>query len=549
VTLTENLRTRLTGPPASEGRLAGLRVGARRVGSASPVILAAGVAGIALGVRSLGLIHGFELWVDEMLYADLGASAGRSEMPRLADGPFFLHPPGFFLIEGAVVQVLGLETDDSMALVYDLRWLTAILGALTVALAFLLIRRIAGTAPAVWAAAVLAVEPFVLRNNSRVFLETSACLFVIAGLLVLIDHLSRPERGRWVRRLLGAGVLAGYGVMTKDVLVVFAVLPVLLAVVWRHTLRVREAAVFLLGSALPYTVYLSVLWPTGYLGNWIEAKQGGFARLSGEPQITGFNAPNAPSLVGRLIEEAQQYATSYVLLAVCPLVGLLVVFSRHPGRRLVGLAAIVMGMLGLFLAAFGTFEEQFGYPIMLASIMAVAVAAIELVGRWSVLRRPATALMSVFLVAAVVMGMRLELSDDDGFLQYDTWAAERLPAGARVGVTNDTSARAFGLDPRYGAWSTAPLLHEHGAQYVLTVSQPIEQGYAMARPDLLAWLERHATVQFRDRGETNGETVLWFIDRETLEEGAADGVGGPPPEELDAGTGGEHTSGGDDDGP
>ncbi|SDZ08580.1 Dolichyl-phosphate-mannose-protein mannosyltransferase [Geodermatophilus africanus] len=549
MTLAADLRARAAGGPALRVPRALVAVRDGWVNHSSPVVLAAAVAGVALGVRSFGLVHGFELWVDEMLYADLGASAGRGEMPRLADGPFFLHPPGFFLIAGAVIRVLGLETADSMTLVYDLRWLTAVLGALTVALAFLLIRRIAGTAPALWVAAVLVVEPFVLRNNSRVFLETSACLFVIAGLLVVIDYLAGPERGRWFLRLLGGGVLAGYGVMTKDVLVVFAVLPVLVAVLWRHTLRLREAAVFLVGSALPYTLYLSVLWLTGYLGNWIEAKQQGLARLSGEPQISGFNAPNAPSLVSRLIEEAQQYATSYVLLAICPLAGLIAAFSRHPGRRLVGLAAMIMGMLGLYLAAFGTLEEQFGYPVVLASVMAIAIAPVELACRWPVLRRPATVLMSLFLAAAVFMGLRLELADDDGFLQYDRWAAEELPAGARVGVTNDTSARAFGLDPRYGLWTTAPLLHENGAQYVLTVSHPIEQGYAMAHPELLSWLERHATVLFLDRGETNGETLLWFIDRETLERGAADGVGGPPPEALDAGTGGQHTSGSHDGGP
>src|SRR3712207_1063302 len=120
-----------------------------------------------------------------MHYADLGAAVSRGEIPALADGPFFLHPPGFFLLEGAVIRLLGLETGDSMELVYDLRWLAAALSALSVALAFLLVGRVAGPWPAAWVAVVLVFEPFVLRNNSRVFLETPAVVAIPGRLLLL----------------------------------------------------------------------------------------------------------------------------------------------------------------------------------------------------------------------------------------------------------------------------------------------------------------------------------------------------------------------------
>jgi hypothetical protein len=71
------------------------------------------------------------------------------------------------------------------------------------------------------------------------------------------------------------------------------------------------------------------------------------------------------------------------------------------------------------------------------------------------------------------------------------------------------------------------------------VSLPTEQGYARARPELLDWLEDNGTPLFRDEGPTNGETVLWIVDRDALAAAAARGIGGPPPPPLDAGTAGE----------
>ncbi|RBY78263.1 hypothetical protein DQ238_12255 [Geodermatophilus sp. TF02-6] len=508
-------------------------------GASAPLLLAAALAALAFAVRSIGLTRSFELWIDEMHYADLGASISRGELPALADGPFFLHPPGFFVVEGAVIRLLDLQTADSMSLVYDLRWLTAALGSLSVALAFLLVRRVAGTWPAVWAALVLVFEPFVLRNNSRVFLETPAAAAVLAGLLLLVGHLDRRHRGRAQGRLFLAGLLLGYAVLTKDVFAVYAVVPVLLAVVWRRTLRLGEAGTVLLGVVTPYAVYLVLLSLAGDLGLWAAAKGNGLLRLVGAEQATGFNAPGAPSLVDRLLDQAQGYGTSYLLLLLCPLAGLLAAASHRPDRRLVGLTAVVMGVIGAFLALFGTLEEHFGYPMVVAGVTALAVCAAEVVERRPSQRTVTVVLASVLLAAVATTGLRLETTDDGGFLRFRAWAAAELPPDARVGVTNDTAIRAFRDDDRFGPWSTAQQLEDNGARYVLTVSLPTEQGYARARPELLDWLEANGTPLFRADGPTNGQTVLWSVPPDALARAAADGVGGPPPPPVDAGTAGE----------
>ena len=193
----------------------------------------------AFGFRSIGLTTSFELWVDEMLYAELGASVARGELPNLPDGPFFLHPPGFFIVEAIAIHLFGIS-GDRMDLVYQLRWVSAFCGALSVGLIFVILRRPIG-APAAFVAGLLAVfEPFILRNNSRVFIETTGMLAVLVGLALVVDHLCRDADQRSRLRLVVAGLALGYGLLTKDVLFVCTVVPVALAVLWRRTLPLRD---------------------------------------------------------------------------------------------------------------------------------------------------------------------------------------------------------------------------------------------------------------------------------------------------------------------
>jgi 4-amino-4-deoxy-L-arabinose transferase-like glycosyltransferase len=508
---------------------------ARSLYRAAAPLLTVALTGLALFVRSLGLTHSFELWVDEMVYADLGASMVHG-VPRLADGPFFLHPPGFFLLEAGVIRVFGLPTEDSMRLVFELRWVTAVLGALSVGLAFMLMRRLAGSWLALAGALILVYDPFMLRINSRVFLETLACLAVIAGQLVLVDYLQRRDR-KWRRcRLLVAGLLLGYAVVTKDTFAIIVVAPLLLAVAWRRTLRIRDVSVVLAGVVLPYAVWVATVWGAGYMHDFVTAKTQGVLRLIGARKTTGFTAPGAPSLVNRLLDQAQHYGTSYVLLLACPLLGVLVAFSARPERRLIGLSAVTLGAYAAYLVAFGTLEEQYAYPVIPTSVTGLAVAGAEIAERRARLRPAAATAVAGMMGASALLGMHLERQHDDGFLSFRAWVDTHLAADARVGVTNDTSIRAFGNDPRFGAWATPATLNQAAAEYVLTVSLPTEQGYALAQPSLLDWLSANALPVWRYSGPTNGQTVLWVLGHDSLSRAALDGGDEPVPGRLDPGT-------------
>jgi hypothetical protein len=503
----------------------------------SPAGLCLALTVVAFAVRSVGLTHSFELWVDEMLYADLGASAGRGEMPQLADGPFFLHPPGFFLVEGGIIRLLRIPTSDSMSLAFDLRWLTAALGALTVGLVFLLTRRLAGIWPAAWAALVLAWDPFVLRINSRVFVESLAVLMLVAGLLIVVRHLqnSRVEGRAHVRmrnsapgHLIAGGLLLGYAVFTKDAFLFFAMAPIGLAVVWRRTLALRDAAAIVAAAAIPYSLYLGVVAATGNLPQLARAKFAGVQRLIGTDVFTGFNAPGAPSLFETLMAQVERYGTSYVVLLLCPLAGVVAACSRWPERRLVGLVALATGAYGVYMVGFGTAEEHYAYPILVVGAVALAVLVRMLLNGELVRRRVTLSLLVLFLLAETTLGARQELTRDDGLLTFRSWADRHLPSDVKVGATNGASGYALADDPRFGPWPTARLLKLRGAQYVLTFDVPTREGYTLATPEMLDWLEVHATAVFQTYGPTNGNTVLWYIDRSDLAVAAARGVGEQP---------------------
>jgi len=329
-------------------------------------------------------------------------------------------------------------------------------------------------------------------------------------------------------RLLAGGLLLGCAVFTKDAFAFFAVAPVVAAVVWRRTLRFREAAVVVVGAVVPYTIYLVVAAETGYLGQVVRAKVAGVWRLVGTDDFTGFNAPGAPSLVGRLIAQVEHYGTSYVILMLCPLAGLVAACSARRERRLLGLVAMATGAYGVYMVAFGTAEEQYAYPIMIAGVTAMAVGTRMVLDRLPRLRTATISLVVIFLLAELALGARQELTRDDSLLTFRSWTAKYLPPKVKVGATNGASGYAFADDPRFGPWPTARLLELRDARYVLTFDLPTRQGYTLATTELLDWLQADATPVFRTHGPTNGDTVLWYVDPKALALAAIQGVGEQP---------------------
>jgi hypothetical protein len=106
--------------------------------------------------------------------------------------------------------------------------------------------------------------------------------------------------------------------------------------------------------------------------------------------------------------------------------------------------------------------------------------------------------------------------------------SENLPADARVGLTGPTAEFAFLPHEGWDVWPSLTSLRDNDATYVLTASQPLTQGYGYAAPELLTWLQENATPVFTTYGPSNGDTVVWQLDREALEQAVDSGVTLPP---------------------
>lgn len=479
----------------------------------------------AFVIRALGLSRANELFVDELTYARLAQAVSRGQLPNLSGQPFFLHPPGSFAFNGGVLAFLRL-TGDKMTLVYDLRWVNAILGAGIVLLAFLIVRQMATVRIALAAGVVLTFDPFILRNDTRVMLETPTMVAALAGLLVLTTALDRSSPKVSRRALVAAGLLFGIAVLTKDVAIFLTAVPVALAAFWRQSMPRREAALAVAISTLPYLVYLIVVFVHGQAALWLAAKMLGVRRLAGAEQTTGFNAPGAPSLAEQLSNQLYRFGTGYVLIASCAVAGVLVaVFGRTRGRRVVGLAALSAGLLGLYAATVGTLEEQYGYYVAVTSVLALAVGTAELLQRWPRLQPAMLSVALVFVILTIALGMQARLVADDGYLQTRDWMRSTLPENARVGLTSPTAEFAFLPDWRQsGTWPSLSSLHTAKAQYVITQSKPLMQGYGYAAPELLEWLKENARPAFVTTGPSGGETVVWQLDQERIGAALADGI-------------------------
>ncbi len=220
---------------------------------------------------------------------------------------------------------------------------------------FLMVRRLVGVAPAVVAGVILASDPFVLRMDGRLMMETPAGLAVLSGWLLVLLLLDRKSGGRarlWLE--ISAGLVFGLAIAMKDMTAVFTVVPLLAAVVWRRTVPPQTALRILACSTVPYLLYLGLIAASGLFPQFIEQKSVGVLRMMGVVQMTGFNSVHSVSLTDRLIDLAGRFGTSYLLLGLSIVAGgALTAMSPLVERRAIGLFSLFTGLVGIYSVFFG----------------------------------------------------------------------------------------------------------------------------------------------------------------------------------------------------
>ena len=163
------------------------------------------------------------------------------------------------------------------------------------------------------------------------------------GYLVFASLIGRPPtRGDWLRAV-GAGLLFGCAVLTKDEGALITLIPLLAAAALRWGPRLALILLTVATTVAVYATYLAVVAANGQFPNLWVAKTVGIQRMLGMIQASGFHSHAGGSLSARLTAESGYFGTTYLALVVT--VPMWVVMMRHGGplARMLGLLTAQQG--------------------------------------------------------------------------------------------------------------------------------------------------------------------------------------------------------------
>ena len=244
---------------------------------------------VAIRIRLLGI----PLERDEGEYAYAGQLILQGIPPyELAYNMKF---PGTYVAYALILSIFGQT-------IHAIHLGLLLINAATIALIFLVGRRLISTTAGVTAAAsyaVLSVSPSVLGLAAHA--TNFVVLPVLGGILLLLQEQrvrpSEPDRPKQLARLFGSGLLFGIGTLMKQPALLF-ILFAAICIVWNDLTRrlslsrmFLRSLIFVTGAALPLAVTCLLLWRAGVLNTfWFwtidYARQyGSLVPLSQAPQI------------------------------------------------------------------------------------------------------------------------------------------------------------------------------------------------------------------------------------------------------------------------
>ncbi|TVZ02885.1 phospholipid carrier-dependent glycosyltransferase [Trebonia kvetii] len=492
---------------------------------------ATGVSAAAIGVLTvlirLAMRRSFDLFGDEVIYVDLGRSVFSGGFPQYRGFKFFLHGPAFFYLETGWAHILGTQ-HALMSWIYQMRVLNALLAAVTAMVIVLLAARADSLRPAVVAGLLFAFEPFCIRQNGRVMLETSMMMWVLLGYLVFIPLIENPSSPRGRLRAVAAGLLFGLAALTKDEGALLTVIPLAAAAALRWGPR-RTLTLLTIGTTVAtYAMYVALIAANGYASAFWLDKTTGVRRLLGLIQVTGFHSSNGISLPARLLAEGSYFSTTYLILILAVPATVIMIRSGGAALRLLGLmycaAALALG----YAVVLGTLEEQELYLLLVPSVLIIPVAARRLLCTSASRRhRGTTRRRWEAVTAAVVLGLGLSVNlatctqwlfqPDDGFTRLLSYMTAHVPPSAPItdaamGLSGDVGANAL-ADYGYhvGFWVTPAARSRYHVRYVLVPWAEVSQGYSYLSPSQVRRLIRPGSLLFSFRGRTYGDLALYAL--------------------------------------
>ena len=493
-----------------------------------------------------------DIFTDEIIYTRLGVRVGGEGALVWDNGqPFIVHPPLYFLLEGLFENLTGHHATplygagDIFASVYHARLLNALLSALTALLLFWIGYRLRGPWLGLLLAALFILDPFVIRTNRRAMIETSAALFSLVGLAVLLSA-DRQKPLRLWRGIL-AGLAFGAALLTKELTFVI-LLAVLLLAVWeaarwairhwkknapgRQSTYPHTAAVLVVSVLVALVTYS--LYPVWVIiaGNWdeyYEVKGLGLERLLGLVQLTGWNRPGQ-SLGALLLQRLQDYGSTYLVMGFGGLavIALLIWGRRDRNNRLLAALGLVYYPFFAFLALVGTGNDQFFYFLLLPSILLVGYTgfllndlrsashsflSLDRLPSWMGKGLLLFLLILVFPFNAFLWARDYGQGTDNGYTQLTAYVRAQLPPDAPLNASGDPiKFRYFLPDQPIAAAATSQEAQALGLHYFVLAPKDVRSGYGRITPELANWIRSNGVLLFATGGNSYGKIYLYRVD-------------------------------------
>jgi hypothetical protein len=472
------------------------------------------VFSIAFVLRFVHLQQSSDIFIDEITYSRIAESVAQHHSVAFFGVPFFLHPPLVFFEQALFIDAFHIH-GSVFAVVFALRTVSVLFAAGSAVFMLRLGTRVGGTAVGLVAAGLFAIDPFLIRFDSRVFLEPATLFWVLAGYSMLFNSLEGKGRSRTAYGI-AAGCALALGALSNEMAIPLIVIPFAACLVFGfpfERLKLLTPSLAFVGVG---AVFLETAVADGHLQTLISQQKNGLLRFIGASQQTGFNKPGAPSFVSRVLVHLGAFGAVYAVLGLAILPTVYFLWRGTPTLRFVALIGVSAYVIIAYQIVLGTLEEQMFYYVDVPAILLLAMGVVHLTrarrrtSRARSLRYAAVAVLAALVVFDAFTWVQIHTTPDDALVTAVTWVDTNVGAGTKIATLADTSQLLLNNYQVYVSPTKAQLQLERPA-YVVTSSLQVEQGYGFASPTLVRWLTTHAYPVFSDTGRTFGTVLVWRL--------------------------------------
>ncbi len=489
------------------------------------------VAAVAL---MYNLLTSPDVLYDEAAYTFAAKQVALGWHLTLDNRPLFVHPPLMFLLQAAWLHITGHASDALAPAIRAARLLAASIGVADVLLVAALAYRLAGAAGprrrrlvTGITAVITAFDPVLVRYDRQNVIEPFA---LCVSLLTLHAAWQLRDRKGLVYVSV-TGMLGGLALLTNEITICLVAVPPLFALLeWNRPLLRRSLAALGISVSI---LSLFLVWSAelGLAGSFVTVQTATLRRLIGLVQVTGLNVPGV-SLVGSLLHSAEEYSSSYLVLAVGS-AALAWCWSRTNSSSGNFLMAWLVASyaFGAYIVAVGTLNEQFFVYLLPASIVGSVLLADAVLAGWvrrarrrragrgrhraGVLRLPlvtAAAGLAGLVALSAVSWFTNYGAASDGVVRVDQFIATHVPACAAVNASGDSEKYSYLLDGRdFVSFAVGPAALADGVHYFLLSPNDAAERTGNMSPALAAWITAHGRRLADFPSQVYQTVQLWYV--------------------------------------